>query len=137
MINFYCQPKITNEKRGKRQVSINQDPNYKRSATVMLSCSNHGRKKAAHIIFSKVPAKKDKDNSLGSTIESALTFPENIKVHSTPSGWMNRYVLTKWHQQEFKDDATRRLFLDRAGSHYTEHFITSLEETQKVGYAAT
>ena len=50
---------------------------------------------------------------------------------------MNRYVLTKWHRQEFKDDVTRRLFLDRAGAHYTEHFITSLEETQKVGYAAT
>ena len=120
---------LTNEKRGKRQVSINQDPNYKLSATVILTCSNYGRKKAAHIIFSKVPAKKDKDNSSGSIIESALTIPGNIKVHSTPSGWMNRYVLTKWHRQEFKDDVIRRLFLDRAGAHYTE--------TQKVGYAAT
>ena len=101
MINFYCQPKVTNEKRSKRQVSINQDPNYKRSATVMLTCSNHGRKKDAHIIFSKVPAKKDKANTLGSKIESTLHFPKNVKVHATPSGWMNRYVLETWHQEEF------------------------------------
>ena len=112
-------------------MSINQDPNYKRSATVMLTCSNHGRKKDAHIIFSKVPTKKDNDNSLGSQIESTLHFPDNVKVHATPSGWMNRYVLTKWHDQEFNDNIDRRLLLDRAGSHYTDHFITSLTKSQK------
>ena len=128
---IYCQPKITNEKKGKRQVSINQDPNYKSSATVILTCSNNGRKKDAHIIFRKVPTKKDKDNSLGTKIESTLNFPDNVKVHATPSGWMNRYVLAKWHNLEFDDNKDRRLLLDRAGSHYTEHFVSSLTESQK------
>ena len=56
--DFYCQPKITKEKKGKRQVSINQDPNYKRSATVMLTCSNHGRKKGCIYYFQQSSNKK-------------------------------------------------------------------------------
>lgn len=130
MINFYCQPTKTNEIRGKRQVAINLDPNHKRSATVMLTCSNLGNKKAAHIVFNKKTAKRDNNNELGKQIESALTIPNNIRVHSTPSGWMNRYVLTKWHSDVFKDDG-RRLFIDRAGAHYTEYFTSSLSDKQK------
>ena len=131
MINFYCQPSKTNDIRGKRQVAINLDPNHKRSTTVMLTCSNIGNKKSAHIIFNKKAAKRDKNNELGSQIESALTIPINIKVHSTPSGWMNRYVLKKWHEDVFKDEHDRRLFIDRSGAHYTDHFVSSLTPNQK------
>ena len=96
---------FTNEKRGKRQVSINQDPNYKRSATVMLTCSNHGRKKDAHIIFSKVPAKKDKANTLGSKMllrrNQHFIFQKTLKFMQLHLDGVNRYVLETWHQEEF------------------------------------
>ena len=131
MINFYHQPTKTNDKYGTKQVTINLDPNHRRSATVMLTCSNLGNKKDAHIVFGKKTAKRDKNNELGTQIESALIIPNNIKVHSTPSGWMNRYVLQKWHNCVFNNEDERRLFIDRAGAHYTNHFVSSLTTKQK------
>ena len=44
---------------------------------------------------------------------------------------MGSFTLTKWHRKEFSNDVNRRLFLDRAGAHYTDHFVTSMDESQK------
>ena len=85
----------------------------------MLTCSNLGNKKTAHIVFNKKAAKRDKNNELGKQIEAVLTIPNNIKVHSTTSGWMNRYVLKKWHDDVFDNEDERRLFIGRAGAHKT------------------
>ena len=92
-------------------------------------------KKDAHIIFSKVPAKKDKANTLGSKMllrrNQHFIFQKTLKFMQLHLDGVNRYVLETWHQEEFSNDPTRRLFLDRAGAHYTDHFVTSMKDSQK------
>ena len=131
MINFSVRDKTTNARRNERQVHVVDPEHFKTTATVMLTCSRYGKKKPATIVFKSTKSKK-KPNSvyLSSLLMKRLNLPANVNVMASPSGWMNRHVLHKWHENTFASD-DRSLLLDRAGAHCCTDFINSLEQKHK------